>query len=83
VQVDLFGSYLIKEFRENGYSVIACDINKKDKFEKEQIYYDMDILDYNRVEEVLKECMPDYIVNLAAISSVRFILEYSSERLWK
>ena len=33
--MDLFGSYLIKEFKENGYSVIACDINKKDKFEME------------------------------------------------
>ncbi len=66
----LYGSYLIKEFMENGYKVIACDINKKERFNEAITYYDMDILDISRVEEVMKNCLPDYIINLAAISSV-------------
>ena len=64
------GSYLIKEFKENGYEIIACDINKSDSISKEVVYYDMDILNKARIDEVLKETMPDYLINLAAISSV-------------
>jgi len=64
------GSYLIKEFKDNGYDIIACDINKKDSIDKEVTYYDMDILNEEVVKEVLKETMPDYLINLAAISSV-------------
>ncbi len=64
------GSYLIKEFKENGYEIIACDINKSDSISKEVVYYDMDILNKARIDEVLKDTMPDYLINLAAISSV-------------
>lgn len=64
------GSYLIKEFKSNNYNVIACDINKGNLFNKDITYYDMDILDKKRVEEILEEIKPDYIINLAAISSV-------------
>ncbi len=64
------GSYLIKEFKENGYKVIACDINKRDSIDKDVDYYDMDILNKEIVKEVIKETMPDYLINLAAISSV-------------
>lgn len=64
------GSYLIKEFKENGYTIIACDIAKKDNFGEDVIYYDMDILNKQIVNEVIKKTMPDYLINLAAISSV-------------
>lgn len=64
------GNYLIKEFCNHDYSVIACDINKGHVFDKDIPYYDMDILDKNRVEEIIEECKPDYLINLAAISSV-------------
>lgn len=64
------GSYLIKEFRNHGYNVIACDIKKSDTFTDDITYYDMNILDKQRIEEVLEECKPDYLINLAAISSV-------------
>lgn len=64
------GSYLIKEFKKYNYEVVACDINKKDSIDKDIIYYDMDILDRKRIDEVITECKPDYIINLAAISSV-------------
>ncbi len=64
------GKYLIEEFKSNGYQVIACDIKKNESISNDISYFDMDILDKSRVEEVLKETMPDYLVNLAAISSV-------------
>lgn len=64
------GKYLIKEFRDNNYDVIACDINKGNDFCKDVTYYDMNILDKQRIEEILDKTKPDYIINLAAISSV-------------
>ena len=54
------GSYLIKEFKDNGYDIIACDINKEDSIDKEVTYCDMDILNEEVVKKVLKETMPDY-----------------------
>lgn len=50
--------------------MIACDIKKSDTFTDDITYYDMNILDKQRVEEILEECKPDYLINLAAISSV-------------
>lgn len=64
------GSYLIKEFKENGYEIIACDINKSDSIDKDVAYYSMDILNKEKVNEVIRETTPDYLINLAAISSV-------------
>lgn len=64
------GNYLIKEFRNHDYIVIACDIKKSDSFTDDITYYDMNILDKQRVEEILEETKPDYLINLAAISSV-------------
>ena len=59
------GNYLIKEFLNNNYQVIACDINNTQNELKNVKYCILDILQEERVNE-----MPDYIVNLAAISSV-------------
>lgn len=64
------GGYLIKEFISNGYNVIACDINKDNLKNNDVEYYDMNILDKQRVEDIMKQTKPDYIINLAAISSV-------------
>ncbi|MDE5830192.1 MAG: SDR family NAD(P)-dependent oxidoreductase [Clostridia bacterium] len=64
------GKYLIKEFKDNGYSVIACDIKKTENIDDDIPYFDMDILNKERIENVFREVMPDYIINLAAISSV-------------
>lgn len=65
------GKYLIDEFKNNGdYTVIASDINKKDYFDTDVIYYDMDILNKEMVEDVIEKSKPDYLINLAAISSV-------------
>lgn len=64
------GKYLIKEFKDNGDEVVACDIKKTENIDDDIPYFDMDILDKQRIIAVLKETMPDYIINLAAISSV-------------
>ena len=61
---------MIKEFKDNGYLVIACDIKKTENIDDDIPYYDMDILDKERVKSVFMEVKPDYIINLAAISSV-------------
>ena len=64
------GSYLIKEFQKDNYEIIACDVNKKEIFNDNVKYYDMDILDKDLVEDLIKKEQPDYLINLAAISSV-------------
>lgn len=64
------GNYLIQEFSNYDNIVIACDIHKEKTFTYDIAYYDVDILDKKRVEEIVKTCQPDYLINLAAISSV-------------
>lgn len=64
------GSYLIKEFQKDNYKIIACDINKKENFDKGIKYYDIDILNKELVDDIIGETKPDYLINLAAISSV-------------
>ncbi len=64
------GKYLIKEFQKENYEIIACDINKSHFFDETVSYYNIDILDKDAVENVIGQSKPDYLVNLAAISSV-------------
>lgn len=64
------GSYLIKEFQKENYKIIACDINKKEAVDSSIKYYDVDILNKELVENIMEQELPDYLVNLAAISSV-------------
>lgn len=64
------GKYLIKEFQNADYEIIACDINKKDAFDSSIKYYDLNILDKELVEDLIKKEEPNYLINLAAISSV-------------
>ena len=64
------GSYLIKEFKKDNYEVIACDINKKENFDDSIKYFDIDILNKKLVDEIISETKPNYLINLAAISSV-------------
>lgn len=64
------GKYLIKEFKKQNYEIIACDINKKSAFDNDVKYYDMDILNKELVDNIINDCQPDYLINLAAISSV-------------
>lgn len=64
------GRYLIDIFKKDNYEILACDINKKDNFGKDIEYRDMDILNKEMIKPILKEFQPDYLINLAAISSV-------------
>jgi len=64
------GKYLIKEFQNSDYEIIACDINKKDVFDSSIKYYDLNIIDKELVENLIKKEEPNYLINLAAISSV-------------
>ncbi len=63
------GPHLIHEFASNGYAVFGADVI--DKFDSAECeYFQNDITDTDEVELLIKRIKPDYIVNLAAISSV-------------
>jgi GDP-4-dehydro-6-deoxy-D-mannose reductase len=58
------GKYLKSELVENGYTVYGCD-----RYHSEDVAA-VDITDRKNVADIVSEIKPDYIVNLAAISSV-------------
>lgn len=64
------GKYLAKEFEQDGYEVITADISDESKLEPEFEYHVVDILDKTQLEEIISKTNPDFLVNLAAISSV-------------
>lgn len=64
------GPYLAKEFKEQGYLVSGIDIQTETNNEYLDSYYSLDILDEKGVFDVIKNYLPTYIINLAAISSV-------------
>ncbi len=59
------GRYLSKELTENGYTVFGCDRRSSSDVEC------VDITDQFSVSKIISDVSPDYIVNLAAVSSVR------------
>lgn len=64
------GSYLTKEFYENGYDVYGSDMHeiKNSSFFQKTVI--ADLTDSQAIDDVCKMLNPDIIVNLAAISSV-------------
>lgn len=66
------GKYLSKEFKEHGYTVCASDISAmgEDPVPYVDRYDQLSILDAEPVEALIGEVKPDYIINLAAVSSV-------------
>lgn len=64
------GGYLIKEHIDNGYEVIAADKADTFRYDYPISYEKINILDKEMLDEIIKKYMPEYIVNLAAISSV-------------
>lgn len=64
------GSYLSKEFLENGYKVVGSDKNKSSMLPDEVAFFPADLLNSESVETLISKELPDIIVNLAAISSV-------------
>ncbi len=64
------GKYLINEFLNDEYEILACDINNNGKLPSNVKYAQMNILDNEQVNKVIKDFMPNYLINLAAVSSV-------------
>lgn len=64
------GSYLTREFIDNGYTVIGTDKVRNTMLPAEVDFYEADLMNSADVEKLVSKINPDVIVNLAAISSV-------------
>ena len=64
------GSYLCKEFLNNGYKVIGTHKGEGTALPPEVDFYKADLMQADEVENLISKVQPDIIVNLAAISSV-------------
>ena len=64
------GSYLCKEFLNNGYKVSGTDKGEGTALPPEVDFYKTDLMQADAVENLISRIQPDIIVNLAAISSV-------------
>lgn len=65
------GAHLCNELINNGYKCYGADINS-DNFSIEGVCFEkLDILNADMVKDVIDRIKPDYVVNLAAISSVK------------
>ena len=64
------GSYLCKEFLNNGYKVSGTDKGEGTALPPEVDFYKIDLMQADEVENLIGQIQPDIIVNLAAISSV-------------
>lgn len=64
------GSYLCKEFLNNGYKVSGTDKGEGSALPSEVDFYKTDLMKGDEVEKLIGQIRPDIIVNLAAISSV-------------
>ena len=64
------GSYLCKEFLNNGYKVSGTDKGEGSALPSEVDFYRTDLMQADEVEKLIGQIQPDVIVNLAAISSV-------------
>ena len=61
------GSYVVEELLKNGYTVTAADLHRS-KFIPEEIFIQCDILDKERVTEVVKEA--DIVYNFAGFANL-------------
>lgn len=64
------GPYLAQEFLDAGYKVTGSDIVENPPLPDTVAYFRSNLLESKAVSEVIEQCSPDIIVNLAAISSV-------------
>ena len=64
------GSYLCKEFLNNGYKVSGTDQGEGSALPSEVDFYKTDLMQADEVKKLIGQIQPDIIVNLAAISSV-------------
>lgn len=68
------GHYLIDEFSKHDYLVFGSD-TRAEANDLQCPYFQGDITDYSSVHSIIEKVNPDYLVNLAAISSVAFSWE--------
>ena len=64
------GSYLCKEFLNNGYKVSGTDKGEGSALPSEVDFYKTDLMQADEVKKLIGQIQPDIIVKLAAISSV-------------
>lgn len=64
------GPYLARELKEHGYEVYGTDTRECEDSFKFDGYFQCDILDKEKVKEVINSVQPTHIINLAAVSSV-------------
>lgn len=64
------GSYLCKEFLNNGYKVSGTDKGEGSALPSEVDFYKTDLMQADELKKLIGQIQPDIIVNLAAISSV-------------
>ena len=64
------GGYLCTDFFAHGYDVYGTDIVSGDDLPDYVTYRQSDLLDYDDTENLIRTVAPDYIINLAGISSV-------------
>jgi GDP-4-dehydro-6-deoxy-D-mannose reductase len=65
------GTHLCNELINNGYECYGADINDNNFYVKGVSFCKLDILNVNLIESVIDNIKPDYVINLAAISSVK------------
>ena len=64
------GPYLYKNLKDHGYEVFATKTNNETP-NNDIEYINLDILNKEEIHLVLKDTKPDYVINLAAQSSVK------------
>lgn len=64
------GRYLSDEFHNNGYEVYGSDLFRSESIPEYMSFFECDLLDSKKTEELILSVKPSHIVDLAAVSSV-------------
>lgn len=75
------GPYIAKEFINNGYTIFACDITNPTVEIKGVTFFQINILNFEEVKSLLHKVKPNFIINLAAISSVGTSWKYPQKTI--
>lgn len=66
------GRHLATELRRNEYECIGADIKKNEENNYFDDFFYINILEEKCIYDLLKKVRPEYIINLAAVSSVKY-----------
>ena len=67
------GSYVVDNLIDNGYEVIGIDLRKSKYEQRLTEFHCCDILDYESIQYILKDC--NYVYHLAGIADIRESVE--------